>query len=96
MTIDLDSMQGWGLIVATLFTSLLSWLQSLKNTSKIQEIHLTMNGRLTELLKVAISEAHLKGVAQGAAKVAQSSEVEKIIKEVSQVVAHATQEGKNE
>jgi hypothetical protein len=54
-------------IIIAAIPGLLAWLQSCKNTSRIQEIHVLFNSRLDELLR-----AH--GLAERAAGVQQERE----------------------
>jgi hypothetical protein len=45
-----------------------AFLASLKNRAAIQEVHLSLNSRLSELIEVAKTAAHAEGVAQGRAE----------------------------
>lgn len=54
-----------GCQVLTLATAIVSYLQSLKNTSAISEVHLLMNSRLSELLAVTRASAHAAGRLEG-------------------------------
>jgi hypothetical protein len=42
-----------------------SWRQAVYNSKKIQEIHLTVNGRLMELLALTKTAAHAAGLQEG-------------------------------
>ena len=51
--------------IATLATAALAFRASLKNKQAIQEVHVSLNSRLTDLLAVTKSDAHQAGVTEG-------------------------------
>jgi len=62
------------IILATLLTALVSFALSVKNGKAIQEVHLTLNSRLSELLKVTAAASHAVGKEEGMAQQKASSE----------------------
>ncbi len=53
--------------VVVAFVALMSYLSSRKNARKLDELHVSINGRLSELLKITAQAAHAQGVIVGAA-----------------------------
>jgi hypothetical protein len=51
--------------LVVLATQFVVYLQSHVNGQKIHEMHLTMNGRLSELLTAVRAQAHAEGRAEG-------------------------------
>ncbi len=45
-----------------------AYLKSQQNSAKIEEVHLTFNSRMDELLKLAKKDAHAEGVIEGMAQ----------------------------
>ena len=45
--------------------AMLSYFASKKNSAAIEKIHIDINSRMTELLKVSKGESHAEGLAQG-------------------------------
>ena len=51
--------------VITLITALVGVVKGFQNASKIQEVHLSINSRMDQLLAASKAESHLEGKAQG-------------------------------
>ncbi len=51
-----------GLALLVAMPGFMAWLKGRKVASAVQEIHVTMNSRLDELLKVTKESAHAQGV----------------------------------
>jgi hypothetical protein len=56
--------------IATPIIAAVSVLVSIVNRHHIQQVHLTMNSRMDELLKSSSAVAHASGVMQGRAEIA--------------------------
>ena len=54
--------------ISTLVASVVSGIISLRNRKAIQEIHLSINGRLSELIRKSEEAAHAIGKEEGVAK----------------------------
>jgi len=54
--------------VITLLTAGLSFWASRKNKAAIQEVHVSINSRMDELLKLTATASHAEGVVEGEAK----------------------------
>jgi len=48
--------------IVTFFTALIGVFMSLRNGSRIHQVHMSLNGRLTELLESNRKVAHQEGV----------------------------------
>lgn len=48
--------------------AMVAWRSSVKNSGKIQEVHLSINSRMDELLKAAKGEAKAEGKEEGRAE----------------------------
>jgi|HubBroStandDraft_4_1064222.scaffolds.fasta_scaffold13079_4 hypothetical protein len=55
--------------ILTAIPAILAFIVSLINRNKIQEVHLSVNSRLDELLKTSIAQARIEGRAEGVASV---------------------------
>jgi hypothetical protein len=49
----------------TLLAALIAFIQSVKNSTAIREVHLSLNSRLTELIQATKVAAHAAGKAEG-------------------------------
>ena len=58
---------NWAIVAPTV-PALLAFISSLLNRRKIQEVHLSVNSRLTELLEQTGKASHAEGLAQGLAE----------------------------
>jgi hypothetical protein len=52
----------------TLLTAIVSVFQAFRNKAAIQEVHLSVNSRLTELIRVTKAASHAEGKAEGVAQ----------------------------
>jgi hypothetical protein len=52
----------------TLLAALISFIQSSRNAKAIQEVHISLNSRLSELLKETEKSSHAAGLAEGILK----------------------------
>jgi hypothetical protein len=69
--IDMITLGSWVNLAATgltFFTAAAAVWTSHKNTEKIQEVHLSLNSRLTQLLIATRDSAHAAGKVEGQAK----------------------------
>jgi hypothetical protein len=60
--------ESWAIIIAAAFPSILSFVAvilGLRNKGAISDVHVSLNGRLTELLAARTNEARLQGIEQG-------------------------------
>ncbi len=55
--------------LATLLTAIISVFMSIRNAGKINDVHLSLNGRLTELLESNRKVAHQEGIDEEKGKV---------------------------
>ena len=88
------------LLVPTL-TALAAFIQSRQNLTKISEIHLMVNSRLSQLLlateEAARSAGHAAGKAEEAAKhsITATDAVKEVVAETAQVVIKAVKDNGN-